>query len=375
MAIFDLSGAFHFPPMLVYDQQTASFGTSAPLDASDERLGVILQAPKSGNIAKVAFSTATVTTGATVDVRVETVDATDGNPSDTLWGTNTNAALVVDGADDNVIKVATLTAVAAVTIGDQLAIVIVNPTASFGSMQIRNTTTQGGGRPINCYYSNFTGGSWTKGVTTGPLLIGLEYDDGSYVPIEGIRPPVSGSGGLTSTGLSTATTPDVMGLRFQFPFAVRVRGAWVIADCDGNTNLNLVTTAYHQVNQTGILATSTLDKDIRQLDHFGMYQVTFPSRPELAADTNYRLIVEPTTASTTSMYDSATLSLAMLGAFHGGANFHLTTAKDPTGDGSWTNFNSGTFRVPYMGLFIDGIDTNPGGGGGGVSRSRFQRRM
>jgi len=57
-------------------------------------------------------------------------------------------------------------------------------------------------------------------------------------------------------------------------------------------------------------------------------------------------------------------SLAAMDAHAGGRLFHLTTAKDPTGDGDWTNYNSGTFRKFFGGLVLDGFDDGAGSGGG-----------
>jgi hypothetical protein len=49
------------------------------LSVSD-KCAYVFRAPKSGTISKVGFRTGTVGTGGTVDVRLETVSATDGNP-------------------------------------------------------------------------------------------------------------------------------------------------------------------------------------------------------------------------------------------------------------------------------------------------------
>ena len=70
--------------------------------------------------------------------------------------------------------------------------------------------------------------------------------------------------------------------------------------------------------------------------------------------------------------DARTDSLLSLDAWPLGGCF--TTAKDPTGNGDWTNYNSGTFRHPIgLGLIVGGFDTGAASGGG--SRSRVQRRM
>jgi len=62
------------------------------IDAAGEKVAFIFEAPKTGTIDRLLFRTLGVTSGATVDVRLETIDASNGHPSGTLWGTDTNGA-------------------------------------------------------------------------------------------------------------------------------------------------------------------------------------------------------------------------------------------------------------------------------------------
>jgi len=126
----------------------------------------------------------------------------------------------------------------------------------------------------------------------------------------------------------------------------------------------LVSDAYHQANKTGILATLTVDKDIDASSSPGMVQLRFTAPYVLAAATWYRLIIEPTTTTGLIIYDFNLPSLASMDAW-GGASFHLTTAKDPTADGSWTNYDSGTFRKPFLGIGLSAFADDAGGGAGG----------
>jgi hypothetical protein len=82
----------------------------------------------------------------------------------------------------------------------------------------------------------------------------------------------------------------------------------------------------------------------------------------ISANTWYRLIVEATTAGNVSLFDFDLYEQNALLAY-GGLDFHLTTAKDPVGDGSWTNYDSGTPRVPFLWPVFDGVDN-----GGGIGR-------
>lgn len=362
MAIQTILGGLVVPGVLNFDQGAPGMNFVV-LDAADEKAGCVVAIAKAGTISKIVWATRTVTTGATLDVRLETVDAATGSPSGTLWGTTTNASRVLADADDNTIITDTLTAGAVVAVGDVVAVVISNPAASFGNFQVAamNKDTSGG-RPIVPYSLLFSAGAWGKSVTVGPLMIAFEYSDGSYVPLAGIHCPASA---MTSTAISTASTPDVAGLRFQTAYPLRASGAIGLIDGDGDFIIRLVTTAYHQVNGTGILAsTPTIDKDIRQANVAGLYYYPFTATADLSPNTNYRLVIEPTTATALNIFDFTTGSLALMNASLGGEKFHFTTAKDPTGDGDWTNHNSSTFRVPYLWLRVDGVSDGVGGGGG-----------
>lgn len=369
MAVTALPRGFYYPPLPpgVLEAATPGF-VGGTLDAASEGGANMCAAPVSGNIAAIWWCTRTVTTGSTMEGRIETLSG--GLPSGTLWGTNTNGTLVVANGDDNAILRIPLTANAAVLAGDQLAVIVRQPAASFGTLQIAQGTASDNNTRFPYGAAN-TSGSYAAFSSSLPNMMALEYDSGTIYGIDGVHPPATA---VTSTSLSTSTTPDVIGARFQFATEVSVAGAWIWMDLDGDCNVRLVDTAYHQANATGILATCSMLAANRNATTPGVYLASFPS-VSLSAATNYRLIVEPSSGTSLIFYDFTTISAALMNAWGGGADFHLTTAKDPTGNGSWTNFNSGTFRQPYIGLVLDGIGDTVNVPGGGVSRARFQRRM
>lgn len=365
MAIIEIPGGVRLPEVPAFSSFT--FNTGMVFDAADEAVGTVFQYPKTGNVRKVHFSTGTVTTGATIKVRLETVSTSDGFPTGTPFGTNTvNDAVVVGSGDDNTFFSVTLTADAAVTAGAIAALVIQNPGASVGNMQIRALAF---GADSGLPYPLLKQASWAK---SGNLLcFCLEYDDGTIVPVPGIVPACST---VTSTNLATNATPDVGALLFTPTQSMRLLGGWVWSDNDGEATLKLVSTAYHQVNATGILATTpTLDPDVRASGSGGVFRAYFTAPYDVVAGTTYRLIWEPTTTTAITLRDITVGSANQLNGWPGG--FCLSTAKDPTGNGDWTDFNSGTFRIPMMGLLIAGFDNEEGASSGGSSRSRVQRRM
>ena len=363
MAIQPILGGLVIPRSPLGFNQVPSFSsTQLLIDAADESAAAVVEVPKTGNITKVGWRTITVTTGATVDVRVETLGS-DGFPSGTLWGTNTNGSQVVAGADDNTAFLTVLTAAAAVTEGDRVAIVVKNPNTSFGTIEVAALLDDTGGHfaisPLNTGTSPAV--SYAR-ASVAPVLW-LEYSDGSYAPIYGVWPI---SGAITQTSISTSTTPDVMGLLFRVPAPMRVSGFWTWFDYDGPVDIKLVTTAYHQANNTGVLLTKSIGaNDEGSVTSAGVQFRKFPGSYDIAANTNYRLIVEPTSTTAMNFLDFELHSLSAMDAYDGGQNWMLTSAKDPTVDGDWTNYNSGTFRKPFMGIIFNGFDDAVGGGGGG----------
>lgn len=340
--------------------QATSINSQLGMSAANSRIAWIFAAPKTGNLATIAWRTTNVSVGGTLDLRLETVDTTTGNPSGALVDTNTNVSLAIVGGNANSQIVSTLTAAAAVTRGQLLAWVPTNPAVSPANMSGGGLALPGGSTNVP-YGATYNGTSWTKIATSWPL-IGCQYDDGTWYPIDGALFPTSAAS-IGTTAFSSSSTPDCRGLRFQLPMPARVRGAWVTIDLDGDCNVRLVTTAYDQAGGTGILATASLDANVRGTAAGTVYYVTFDASVDLSANTYYRLIVEPTTTTNLTVYDCSVATLAQLAGFAGGVDFHLTTAKDPTGDGDWTNYNSGTFRNPYMGLHIEGVDGVTSGGG------------
>ena len=357
MTIQTLPGGAWVPRDLFFDAAPAMtfLGT---LSASGGKSSFLFQAPKAGNIRKLVWGTRQVTTGTTLDVRLETVDTsvTPSVPSGTLFGTNTNGSQVVNSSDDNVVFATTLTADATVTRGAQMAFVLAN--SGSGNMQVPaclSYTTRASAYP---YGATYNGTTWTATIAAYGPMLAVEYDDGSYYPIAGMIPPTTG---ITTTTINTGTTPDVAGLRFQLAFPARVNGCWWALSGGGDYKVMLVSSAYNQGAGTGILASATFDKDTRASTPY-TYYFSFDSQVSLSANTAYRLLIEPQTATSVSIYSMALQSLAQMDAWEGGQNFCLTTAKDPTGDGSWTNSNSGTFAVPFCGLWLDGFDDATGGG-------------
>jgi hypothetical protein len=314
--------------------------SSILLNTSSDRAGSVFRIPKAGNVRKIGFATRTVTTGATVDVRLETVDLATGTPSGTLWGTNTNGSQVINSSDDNVWLTTTLTADAAVSMGDLIALSINN--AGSGNWNLAASADWADARGV--YNLRFTSSAWTKQASQAPILA-LEYDDGSYFPIEGVFPYVA----LTHTSFGSTSSPDERGLRFKFPFPVRVRGCWAYIDPDNDFRIKL-----YDTDGSSTLINILIDKDALGSNAEAFFAFTFTSIVELQRDNYYRLSVVPESATTMELGGVTVNSLALMDALKSGPNFHLTTRTDA---GSWSET---TTQRPYMGVILDAFDDGVG---------------
>jgi hypothetical protein len=337
--------------------------SSLLLDASDEVYAGIVRIKKAGTINRVHFRTATVTNGATVNVRLETVDAS-GDPSDTLFAANTETTHVIANGDDNTwIRTGTLTASATVAIGDLIAVVIENPTASPGNLNIVYSTSAG-----------FTASPGNPGVF-GPVrttsvdlafpLVALEYDDGTFAIPMGAIPIDTAS---TVVTVDTARNPDEVALYFTPQFKVRIVGWWatlaLVATADFRASL------YASGNNTPLMTT---DYDGDFISNTGSRNVSefFNDSPvTLDAGTAYYLGFQGLSTTDVSLryWEVNSSYLNLLDCLPGKQAMHYasrdrSSTTDPDA-AAWTPI---TNRRLQAGLIYDQIDDGAGTGGGSAS--------
>jgi len=321
--------------------------TQMLIDAAGEKAGWVLRAPKTGNIRKVGFGLYTVTTGATVDVRIETVDTSTGFPTGTLWGTNTNASQVILDTDDFKWFTTQLTGDAAVTRNDLIAVVIVNPQTSYGTMIIPIFSDEESQFPYSVWYQT----SWGK--YNGPIMA-LEYSDGSYEGIPGIWPMKAASTVTFNSGSAT----KLRGLRFKLPFPARITGVefhtLAVAGADFTVQL------YGSDGST-LLGSVAQDGDLNRNGSSAFpSRLLFDSPVEVAKDVYYRIVIKPTTGTNVTIYDYDVETAAIMDAAPGGQNFHYTSANTatPAGESDWTNTLT---KRPFLNIIIDGLPDGSGG--------------
>jgi hypothetical protein len=331
-------------PHVWYRGGTTTFST-ATLDADGEKYAWIFQAPKSGTIDRLAFRTGVITTGGTVDVRLETVSDTTGDPSGSLQATNTNAALAIADGDDSIWKEATLTAGATVTKGDVLAAVLVVATGFSGNLtSMGNVMDYGAGWQFP-YDDHFAGGAWTKGGQAACWVV--RYNDGTYPPI-GTVPALS----ISNSPFNSGSSPDERGLYFQLPYPCRLSGCIMLAAFAGGGTIKV-----YDSDGSTVLTSLVRDPDQNVNTNVGPGRYLFPTSVELEASTNYRLTLLPSSVTDNNLTTITVSDAAMLDALDGGQNFHLTTRTD---GGAWSQT---TTQRPMIHLLLDAFDDAAQNGG------------
>jgi hypothetical protein len=335
---------------LIVPQIWSRGGTTAHashlLDAADEKLAWIFQAPKTGTIDRLSFRTVAITTGGNVDLRLETVDATTGDPSGTLQATNTNVAVTVADSDDNVWKEGTLTAGASVTKGDLLALVAVAPSGFTGNLaSMGNIADYGAGWQFP-YMDHQTSGTWAKTGEAACMLV--RYSDGTYPPI-GTIPALS----ITNGAFNSGSSPDERGLYFQVPWPCRLSGVIMMSTFAGGGTIKV-----YDSDGSTVLTSLVRDPDQSATANTGPGRYLFPTSVNLLANTNYRITLLPASVTDNTLTTITVHDAAMLDALDGGKNFYLTTRENA---GAWSQT---TTQRPFIHLLLDAFDDATGSGGG-----------
>lgn len=324
--------------------------TTMEMNAGTDVLEFLLQAPATGDITAIGFLTGVVTAGATLDVRVETINAATGRGSGTLASTNSNGAQVIGNADDNVWFTTTLTAAASVTKGQFLSVKFAVSSGTPSALRIVGFADQG----VVGSYPGCLEDDGTPALAAAGPVVALNYG-GTYYPVPGCYPMQA----VNTRTINTSTNPDTAGIRFQIPCEARFCGLWFWGDVDGDVEIDLLSDAGTS------LASITWDKDLPYGDTGdGLHYVSFPATT-LSASTWYRLVFRAREATSFNLYTMTAASTAVMGAMPLGANAYYTTSdySSPT----YGTFTNTTTEVPFMGLCFDGIELG-GGGAAGISQ-------
>ncbi len=345
MALVNLGGILEWPQLGLQIDATPAFTTTQyTIDAAGEIAAAVLRTSKAGDIDAILWRAGTTTTGGTAVVSVETIDASTGFPSGSLWGTTTNGTQVVLDADDGTLFTTALTLAATVAKGDLIGVCITAP--ALMAMQVVGFST--GHNALNFPYGALFTASWAK-VAAVPIMAGLRYSDGTYAFVPNI--PIIST--LVNTAFGTGTNPNHRALRFKVTWPCRVRGCWIVTDADAAADILLVADNWDGTDGAALVTKVSLDSDIRRTTGFGAYKLEFSGTVTLLPNTIYRLVFKPTTASTVSLAQYTVGAVAQFDQNGGNQECYLSTANNPNDATDWTDT---TTTRPFMGLLIDQID-------------------
>lgn len=359
MALQSIGGVVIAPDYPAYETSLPSF-LATVVDADAEGYGIVFQAPATGTITGIGTMTGTLTAGdANTLFQLESVllTGTPGIPNGIIAA---NRSGIVDVAASNTYYEATLTAGYAATQGELIAATVNRQAGGSLNTQFNlfadDSNNSPGGAQM-AYAVVKVGASWTSGLSGAPMWA-INYG-GTYYMIRGSWPF---SAAFTSNTFSNASTPDVIGNIWIPRFKCRVKGVWLLIDLDG-----AVAVKFYDTDGVTVLAEATLAANSRPSNGPGLYFVPFSDAAgevtvSPTVGSTYRIGVEPSSATNVTTYTFTANSAAIMDAFGFGQNMYLTSAKDPTGTGDWTNT---TTQRTFLGVMIDQLDDGVGGGGGG----------
>jgi hypothetical protein len=357
-------GRWIWPSQILQGGPLSSALTSVTVafDSATDRIAWVGRSPISDSIASIHFRLGSVTTGCTVQVRIETV--VNGRPSGTLWATDTSASVVIADTDDNTWKTATLTAAAALTPDDEFAIVII-VTSGTPNLQFRTPPNNGGfSAPVIAHYPltlHDTGGGTWGAQSAGWEMI-VQYQTAGVVPMIGLD-PTTASG--TVQAFNSGTSPNERALRFQKPVRCRVKGLRVFL-FNIAAGADLTFSLWDATGDADVeaLGQATLDGDFAlTTTQDGPVDLFFASPVTIEADTTYYAGVRADTANNIGTGEVANSAVAnALLAYDGvNAEMYLATRTWTAGAaGAWTDT---TTTLPLIHLIIDQAEDGVSAGG------------
>lgn len=365
MTLTSMKGGAWWPEPSFIISAAAAAGTSRPamsvrtLDAAGEKQAWIFQAPVTGTLSEIDYYINAVTSSGDLDVRIETVSATDGNPTGTLAGTNTNlsATISTTGA-----KTATLTAGASLTRGTYYAVVFTRTSGNYDLRMVDFTSTTDYRTTTLSYGRYHNGTSWSAQNAVDSRnfapCVALKWNDGNYYWVPGSYPIQS----LTNVDFNNTSTDRERGIRIIPRVPMRVAG-WF-----ANVSLMGVNADVVLANSGGTaIGTYSGDKDYGSSYGAGtnynhMRQGFFAETPSLTAGSTYYLTIKPTSATSTRVTDALVMDTGEINQWNmlsGGTDIALVVRN------SGGTYSEDTTKRPMnFGLIIDQFGDDASGGGG-----------
>lgn len=343
-----LPAPVHYPVQQWISVTPADTGTT--MSSSGHKIAWVFRVPPwldGKAIRSFVIGTNTVTTGETVEISVQTVSASDGLPTGTLWDDPTNnckASFAIADGDDNTYK-ATGDMTADATLATNQVVAIVLSNAGSGNMNIVHYYARSAfaNSSYPCIYTS----SWAIGTAGQMLFLAIKMSDGTYYEIPHILPFYN----VATTAYSSTSTPDEIGNLIIPKFTCVITGV-TIQIASSNTARDFKVQLYD--SSDNVLATTSVDSNQIATTSAVMTFIPF-TRTILTKNLTYRIGIVPTTTANNSIYYgqvSENSALDQVGGF--GANMYKTT-RTRTGDGDAGSWTETTTDQVLMGLCITEI--------------------
>lgn len=323
---------------------TPAVANDVTLNAAGEYQALVFQAMEDMVISHIFHAWRSATGSPTLDLRIETV-GTDGIPTGTLWGTNTNIVTgTLAGSGSEVIA---LTAAAMISKGDIFAVKRVYNSGTSIITAVLTSSRRDYNANIPYTVTNVSG-SPSKQPSTVDRLLGLGSSSTAFYNVATIIPVTT----FTSVPFNN-TNGARQGARFKVPFKCRAAGVrWWNSSVAGDFNVAL----YNDAGTQLAISTSAFEGDRSGLNTGAVMTAIFGTPAELTSNTWYRMVVTPNSATNVAVAYVTLSAASMMSAMPGGANFHYITYASS----AWDDTNTDDY--PLMDLIYDQLDDGTGGG-------------
>ncbi len=250
------------------------------VDADNEKIAVIFQCPEDGELEYVALGIGAVGTypAADVDIRLETVNLTTGNPTGTLFGANTNYAWTFSTGSYAMYKIGPMTANASVSQGDYIAVVYVPPASpDNGNVGFTGMGDETYGFPYSKFYN---GSAW---VTTPSRIKAVLY----YTTGVAVHPANLGASVIWNQAVNSGDTYNHLGVSLTSRVALEVPGMWSFVDLDADATCKLIS------GTDTVEKSCSLDSNYRVGNYQQLHYGYFTTPLDVVADTAYKYVIAP----------------------------------------------------------------------------------
>lgn len=295
---------------------------------------------KAGNLSKIHFDVRTLASAGDIEVSVETLNATTGEPTGTLISTGASVTVGLTAAQN---EIATLgTAAVIPNKNTPFAVVFRNPATGFASWTETSLGT-GGAYTLNWEYN---GSTWSLGARAGKCT--LEFDDGDKVhPTTGYT---NYSGG-TQPFNSTDSPNEYAGL-WNLPFGCKIAG-FAMRTFGGSSYSGTGELGFLDSSDTLIGSTTTATfSTFKNGSYLPLY---FDSEIELSAGEDYRSYCKATSTSDIRQYIGVHENAEDRLQRHSGLQPQL---QSRTNGGAWSDEAN---KVMAHSLIITELSDNAGG--------------